>query len=354
MFQCKPLKWFWGIPPVLLLILFALYDVGLQIERDLNTRTAAKLREAGHSWARARFNGRDAVLEGISYSRSELDQALQTVAAVWGVRAVADGAKLIASPDTYVWWAIKKEQRLKIRGHAPNKNVRRTILGFVKAAMPELEVDDKMILAGGLPPSQTWLGSVSFALLQLGRLRSGTIHLSGNKLKITGEAETTQSYQAVKTALTAQLPSGLVLAGNDVTPPVVKPFFWRAKYLDGLISFDGYVPSEAAHAQILVQARNLFPEAKVNDDMKLAIGAPEGWEWAISASLTQLHRLESGRIRLKDTRLEIEGVAADKKTAEDVAASVRHGLPPAYRSTETIKVRKVTKPEEAPAGGGSG
>ncbi|GBE42243.1 BON domain protein [bacterium BMS3Bbin10] len=354
MFHCKPLKWFWGIPPVLLVIAFALYGVPLQIERDLSARTAAKLREAGHSWADARFNSRDAILEGLSFSRTELDQALDTVRAVWGVRMVEDRTKLIASPETYVWWAIKKERRLKIRGHAPTNKVRRTILGFVKAAMPDLEVDDKTVLAGGSPPPQVWLGSISFALVQLGHLRSGTIRLSGNRLEIAGEAETTESYKAVKTALTTQLPAGMKLASDKVTPPVVKPFSWRVKYLSGTISLDGYVPSEAAHSQILAQTRKLFPGAKVNDALELAVGAPDGWLSAVSASLIQLRRLESGRIRMKGARLEIEGIAADKETADDVAASVRQGLPSAYRSTEKINVRKKAKPADAPASGRSG
>lgn len=340
MFHCQPSKWFWGLPPVLLVAVFALYGVRLQIERDLSARTAVKLSEAGHPWARARFNGRDAILEGLSFSRTELDQALKTVGALWGVRAVEDRTKLIVSPETYIWWAIKKEQRLKIRGHAPTKKVRRTILGIVKAAMPDLEVDDKMVLAGGSPPPQVWLGSVSFALRQLGHLRNGTIHLSGNDLAITGEAETTQSYQAVKTALKKQLPAGMTLTGDNVTPPAVNPFSWRVKYLNRVISLNGYTPSEAARAQILAQTRNLFPGAKVNDAMELAVGAPDDWLWAVSASLMQLHRLESGRVRLKGTRLEIEGIAPDKETAEDVAASVRHGLPSSFRSTEKINVRK--------------
>ena len=354
MSHCKPLNWIWGLPPLLFVTLLALYGVPLQIERDLSARTETKLRDAGHAWASARFDGRDATLEGLSFSRTELDRALETIGAVWGVRKVEDRTKLIASPETYTWWAIKKERRLKIRGHVPTKKVRRTILGFVKAAMPDLEVDDKMVLAGGSPPPKLWLGSVSFALLQLGQLRSGTIHLAGNSLKITGEAETAQSFQAVKTALTKQLPAGMTLAENVVTPPVVDPFSWRVKYLNGVVSLNGYVPDEAAKARILMQARNLFPDAKVNDEMELAVGAPEGWLWAVSASLIQLHRLESGRVRLKGTRLEIEGIAADKKTAQDVAASIRHGLPSSYRTTEIISISKKPKPAEVPTNGRSG
>ena len=155
--RCHPLKWLWGVPLILFVTVLALYCVRLQIERDLVKRTAAKLHDAGHSWAIAQFNGRDAILEGLSFSRVELDAALATIRKVWGVRAVEDKSNLIASPETYTWRAIKKEKRLKIRGYAPTHDERRTILGFAKAAMPELRIDDKMVLAGGSPPPRRCL-----------------------------------------------------------------------------------------------------------------------------------------------------------------------------------------------------
>lgn len=344
----------WAVPPIVFVSVIALYGVRLQIEHDLSNRTADQLHDAGHSWAIARFNGRDAILEGLSFSRRELDAALATIRNVWGVRAVEDKSNLIASPETYTWWAVKKELRVKIRGYAPNNNERRTILGFVKAAIPDLEIDDKMVLAGGSPPPQQWLGSISFALLQLGHLKSGTIQLSGTELRIIGEAKTTAAYREVKTALMTQLPTGMTLTRDEVTPPVVKPFSWKVISSNGTISFSGYVPSEAARTQIVRQTRNLFPEFKILDAMELAAGAPDSWLWALSASLIQLHRLESGRVKLKGTTVEFKGIAADKNVAEEVAASIRHGLPNSYTSTQEVKVRKQPKPANVPASGSSG
>jgi len=290
----------------------------------------------------------------LSFSRVELDAALATIRNVWGVRLVDDKSHLIVSPETYTWWAVKKKLRVKIRGHAPNNNERRTILGFVKAVIPDLEIDDKMVLAGGSPPLQLWLGSISFALLQLGHLESGTIQLSGTDLRITGEAKTTAAYRDLKTALETQLPAGMTLTHDGVTPPVVKPFAWKAVYSSGTISFSGYVPSEVARTQIVGQTRNLFPDYKIVDVMELAAGAPDSWLWAVSASLIQLHRLESGLVKLKGTTLEFKGIAADKIVAEDVVSSVRNGLPSSYKSTEDVKVHKKTGPANAPASGSSG
>lgn len=348
--NCRPSKWLWGLLPLVFVTALALYGVPRQIERDLTDRTAAVLQEKGLPWAIVTFSGRDAILEGLSFSRTERDAALRAIADIWGVRDVADNSNLIASPETYTWWARKEEEKVKIGGHVPTKDDRWAILGFVKAAMPELKISDKMVLAGGSPQRQAWLGSVSFALLQLGQLKTGTIHLAGTELNIDGEAKTTAAYQDLKTKLSTQLPSGMTLKSESISPPLAKPFAWRVKYISGTVSLTGHVPSEEIHIQILERTRNLFQGIKVVDAMELASGAPDNWLWAITTSLTQLHRLESGRVNLKDTALEIEGIAVDKLTARDVTASIHNGLPSSYRATENISVRKPQKPDISPSG----
>ena len=149
----------------------------------------------------ASFDGRDAVLEGLSFSRKERDTALQIISNIWGVRKVVDKSDLIASPDTYTWLAAKEDGKIKIRGHVPTAADRQAVVGFVKAAMPDLEVDDKSMLAGGSPPRQEWLGSVSFAIVQLGQLKKGSVHLAGTNLTVRGEAETTLAYRKPRDAL---------------------------------------------------------------------------------------------------------------------------------------------------------
>jgi len=319
----------------------ALFGVHGQIERNLKDRTAAVLQEKGLPWAIVNFSGRDAILEGLSFSGAERDAALHAIEDVWGVRGVVDRSNLIASPETYTWWARKEEEKIKIGGHVPTKDDRRAILGFAKAAMPELKISDRLVLAGGSPPRQIWLGSVSFALLQLGQLKTGSIQLSGTDLVISGEAKTTATYREVKTSLFTQLPAGMILISEKISPPFAKLFSWRVKYTGSIISFTGHVPNEAIHSQILERTRNLFLGIKVVDTMEPASGAPDGWLWAVSASLTQLHRLKSGRVNLKGTSIAFEGIAADKDTAQDVAASIRHGLPSTYSSSEKVEVSKA-------------
>ena len=350
MLGCRPAKWLWGLVPLAVITAFALYDLRVQIERDLSDRTSTALQEAGLTWAYALLDGRNAVLKGLTFSRSGRDDALTVIRSVWGVRKVDDHSNLIASPDTYSWWATKKDKRLKIRGHVPTKVGRSAILGFVKASMPGIEVDDKMIIAGGAPPLQVWLGSVSFALLQLGQLKNGSVNMAGTDIRISGEAKNSAAFQDIRKALIVNLPAGATLKESNITPPVIKPFFWKAKYVGNTVTFTGYVPSEKLRTQILQQTRNIFTGAKINDRMALAAGEPKAWSWAVSASLTQLHRLETGRAEITGTKLSFEGKAVNLSTAKDVVTSIRHGLPAAYVSTEKVSVINEVTPVKGDSG----
>ncbi len=350
MLRCRPTKWLWGLLPLTVVAAFALYGLRVQIERDLSDRTSTALQEAGLTWAYALFDGRNAVLKGLTFSRSGRDDALTVIRSVWGVRNVLDQSNLIASPETYTWFARKKKQRIKIRGHVPTKDGRRTILGFVKASMPDLEIDDKMVIAGGSPPMQVWLGSVSFALLQLGQLKNGTVMMAGTDISINGEAENSTAYRDIQKALIENLPAGATLKASNITPPVVKPFSWKVKFVSNTVKFTGFVPSENLRSRILQQARNLFTGATISDGMELAAGEPESWSWAVSASLTQLHRLETGRAEIIDKKLIFAGKAANLSTAKDVVTSIKHGLPVDYGSTEIVTVSENVAPAKEKSG----
>lgn len=338
MLRCRPVKWLRGLIPLTVVTAFALYGLHVQIERDLTDRSSTALQEAGLTWAHALFDGRNAVLKGLTFSRSSRDDALNVIRSVWGVRSVVDQSTLIASPDTYTWWARKKGNTLKIRGHVPTKDSRRTVLGFVKASMSDLEIKDRMVIAGGAPPLQVWLGSVSFALLQLGQLKNGSVSMAGTDISISGEAKNSAAYHDIQKAFIENLPAGATLKQSLITPPVVKPFIWKVKYVSNTVTLLGFVPSENLRTRILQQAHNLFDGVEINDLMELAAGEPEFWPWAVSASLIQLQRLETGRVEITDKTLAFKGKAVNLSTAKDVATLIKYGFPDGYSSTSNITV----------------
>ena len=63
--RCNWWRWLWGIVPLLVLSWVAVQAEQGRIEADLRERAKLALTQAGMSWAATRFEGRDAILEGL-------------------------------------------------------------------------------------------------------------------------------------------------------------------------------------------------------------------------------------------------------------------------------------------------
>lgn len=86
--RCHPVRWLWGLIPVVMLSWLAVHLESGAIERDLEQRSGAALSAAGHYWASVAFAGRDGLLVGHAASEDQRDEAAALVDNVWGVRAV--------------------------------------------------------------------------------------------------------------------------------------------------------------------------------------------------------------------------------------------------------------------------
>lgn len=346
--RCNPFKWLWGLIPVGAIVFLVVAGVAPKIEQDIAKRSAEALDQQGFYWARLSFSGRDAVLTGAAISSDERRAALNSVSTVWGVSKVQDRAELLPVADPYTWWATRKGNRIKIKGHIPGKADHQTILGIIKATMPELEIDDRMKLAAGAPPKQQWLGAISFALNQLGHLKNGGAALSNMELVLKGEAASVTGYNAVKNALSAPLPAGLILKQQDVVPPEINPYAWTVRHESGKVVLTGHVPNEDDRRKLLENVRNAFEGVVIEDRMQLGSGAPKGWSQAVSVVVAQLARLEEGEAVLRDNEFAVEGVAADAETASDVADVVRKALPANFKLTDRLRPRQGARPEARP------
>ena len=100
--------------------------------------------------------------------------------------------------------------------------------------------------------------------------------------------------------------------------------------------------------RFLRRARSLFPDKKIEDAMQIASGAPDGWRWALSASLIQLRRLVSGRVKMEDNDLELEGIAADERTAKEIVEAISFSFPSAYKVSDKLSVREEPACAEKP------
>jgi hypothetical protein len=246
-----------------------------------------------------------------------------------------------AKKSGYVWSATRIESGIRLRGSVPSDEDRRTLLGMVKAHFPDLEVEDRLKVVKGAPPTDQWLGAVSFGLKQLSHLKRGSARLLDVALKVDGEARSPADYVEVKKALAGPLPTGLSIAGESVRPPVADPFVFVADLGSNALSLSGSVPSEGARKEVRELSRQLFRRPGLDDRLELASGAPKNWDEAVAAALRALSMLESGKIALSGLAVTFEGVAPDKGTAVAASYQLRRDLPALFSTSESISWKEA-------------
>jgi outer membrane protein OmpA-like peptidoglycan-associated protein len=169
----------------------------------------------------------------------------------------------------------------------------------------------------------------------LANLRRGTVEYNGSDLSVSGEAESSASYKAVRAVL-SNPPHGVRLVGDKLKPPVASPFVWRAKRSDSELVLTGFVPTEPLRGELVERGRRLFPGLTVIDRMETAAGAPIGWSKAAASALEQLARLGQGKAEMRDRAVSLSGEASDAAAAEAVAAALRAGAPAGFEVSEAV------------------
>ena len=127
-----------------------------------------------------------------------------------------------------------------------------------------------------------------------------------------------------------------------------KNYVWGAQLQnDGRVRLSGFVPTPATRQAVVGAAKATFPSRTIDDQMKLARGAPTQslWEGGISYGLKQLAALKpGGRVDLEAANLLIEGEAEDLNAYKNVKAALQTGLPQGLR----LRSDKVTPPVVKP------
>ena len=348
--RCNWQRWLWGLIPLVMVSWVAIQLERESIKQDLTERAKAALMASGSPWAGVDINGRDAVLTGRAIQDSEPPRAEETVRQVWGVREVENRAILPPKIEPFNWSARRRGNRIRLAGYVPDRATRQAVLGLTKAAMPGLEVVDRMHTARGVPSPDTWLAGLSFALKQLSLLRQGDARFDDMALTISGEAEDTAAFKAVNMALKSGLPKGTKLSSAQITGPAVSPYTWSAQFAGGQLVLGGYVPGgEKGRSDLLAAAKLAAPSVNIVDRMEPGEGAPQGWSNAAVVLMKELVRLDNGTADMKDAALSVGGVATDEAQAQSIRAALRASVPTAFTLVDQIKAREMKAPEPAPA-----
>ena len=339
-----PRKWAGGLALAGLAWIVGAWWETPRVEADLAQRGAQAL---GAKWLDkpgVTVSGRDVSLSGAAFTTLSAEAAADAVQSVWGVRLVNDDATTLIPPASpYVWSARREGAELSLAGDAPDPDARAAILAAAKA-IDGAEVADRMSYARGRSAGLT--AGAAFALRELALMSTGAADLADGALTLSGATADSDAYLRAVAAL-AKPPDGVTLAEADIVPPLAKPFVFSAASGQGTLELTGEAPSIAARDAIAADAKAAFPDAKIEDALSIASGAPAG-DFAADAkfALTQLAALASGKAALSDSDFALEGVAASDAAADAAEAAVA-ALPQGLKLA-VFGVERPAPPPEPP------
>ena len=325
--KCNPWRWLWGLPLLVMLTWITLLLEQDRIQADLRERSLYALQQQGIDTATASFVGRDGVLTGRASGADEPAKAARTVLDVWGVRIVDADLDVIDRVSEYIWSATLVDNKVLLSGYVPNEEARGRLSEMVRKSFPQTQIEDVTILGSGAPDQDRWFAGIGFGLAQLSSLSSGSVDLKGLGLSVAGEAPTTAVFKTVKRALRGEVPKGIELVSDKVLPPVADPFKWSAERSARQLVMSGYVPSDVMREGLFAFAKSLFPDIAIIDRMETARGAPEGFEQAARAALSQLAFVDSGEATLSGSSLALVGKVGDMATADAVREKLGVSVP---------------------------
>jgi OOP family OmpA-OmpF porin len=347
MLKCNPLRWLWGLLPLILIGWVALLGMQQRIEADLEQRTREHLDRNNLQWANVAFKGRDALLTGRAEEESDQRRPAIEMAKIWGVRSIEDRVEVLQLIRNYMWSARTGDGQLTLTGYVPNAAARKAVLASARSALPKYKVEDRLEYARGAPDQKVWLTGTAFALRQLAALKpGGSVTMEGASLSAVGEAESSKAYETVRSQLNRSMPQGISLKADRVVPPVVKPYTWAAALRGRQVELSGHAPSIAARDQIKAAAEKSLSGRTVVDRMTLASGSPGDWQRVATLALGQLSALRQGNAEILDSRLSVTGYTDTEDGAAAVRRALTSGMPRGFQLTQNIQQDPAEKAAE--------
>lgn len=267
------------------------------LQMELQQKTAAALKTAGHDWAIVTMDGQRAILSGKAPSTDAVRDAALTILAADGqgglifggvtqVQSVADDAPPV-SP--FVWHAEKTpEGALVLSGHVPSRAIRKALLAEAQAVAPGALIEDHMQFASGAPVGN-WQGIARLGLHQLASLDSGDVTLEDTRLRVNGVA----TDKAVREAVTTEVTN--IAAPFQGQPLVRGASLWLARISDAGLLLKGNVSSESERREILTLARKHY-KGNVVDEMAIADQVYRGWMEGVRRALPAFVQFQSGEM----------------------------------------------------------
>jgi outer membrane protein OmpA-like peptidoglycan-associated protein len=173
--------------------------------------------------------------------------------------------------------------------------------------------------------------------------RPVSVKVSGRDVYLDGEAVTADGASKALAQLQSEFGVRRVLGG--LTQVIAqKPYSWSASRKGSEITLSGVVPDEATAKATLAAARALDPALHIDDQQKVAFGAPQGFADLLAVLMADLGRLSSGKVAVDDARFCIEGTAASSEAFLTLSGSGARPAPAGFTRVDCT----LTPPTIAP------
>lgn len=332
--------WLAGLPVLALLWAGATHVIAPMIADTLSSESAAIVRETGRDapepWVRIEIEGRDLLALGETPDAAARAATLKRLAALPGLRRLADGTGLIESVSPFVWTIGHPSPGLiETGGNRPAEIGASALSARLRLVLPPATaLRDRTRAARGAPPgfpeAASWLAE------RLRGLAPGaTASLSDSVLSIRGEARDPAAYDM---SSGVPPPQGFSLGTIEILPPLVDDFrFVVERRPNGGIVLGGHTVSEAARAEIRAAATSLAQNlesggtsgAAVEDTMRTARGLDPAIDPAAlaKAALRLAGLIREGAVRFESGRLSVLGTALDDEAVGEAETALRDERP---------------------------
>lgn len=173
--------------------------------------------------------------------------------------------------------------------------------------------------------------------------RRVSVKVSGRDVYLDGEAVSADGASKALAQLQGEFGVRRVLGG--LTQVIAqKPYSWSATRQADLVTLAGFVPDEATAKATASAARALGPSLRVDDQQKIAFGAPSGFADLAGALMADLGRLSAGKVALDDSRFCVEGSAASPQAYLGLQASAAAAAPAGFTRVDCMLTPPVVSP----------
>ncbi len=100
------------------------------------------------------------------------------------------------------------------------------------------------------------------------------------------------------------------VGGGLAAAQPLRPYLWSAERRGDAVILSGAVPDDTTRDANIAAARAVAPNIRVEDQQRVAFGAPAGFAAAAAFALPELSRLAAGKATLSDQSFCFEGAAA--------------------------------------------